>query len=668
LNTGGRPLHLADLRGKIVLLDFWTFCCINCLHVLDEVRPLEEKYADVLVIIGVHSPKFEHEKDPEALAAAVERYEVRHAVLDDPDLEMWRQYTARAWPTLCLIDPEGYLVATVAGEGHAAGLAKMIDSLVETHSARGTLHRGDAPFVPPPPQATDLRFPGKAVVSPGGGFLVSSSAQHQIVELDADFSVVRRIGSGTRGRADGTPALAQFAEPQGLCLLPAPVAESIGYDLVVADTVNHLLRGVRLADGSVSTVAGTGRPWRSAPEGTDALSVDLSSPWDLAWYDGRLIVAMAGIHQLWWFDPIEGTAGVYAGTTVEALRDGPVGEAWMAQPSGLSALAAALPAALPGDLPAALPGDLSAALPGDLPGDGSAAGASGGSAAAPGPDSSAAAPGPDSSAAAASDLSGAPDPLHRAGAEDRLWVADSESSSLRFVAGGALHTAVGQGLFDFGLMDGPAAEALFQHPLGVCALPDGSVLVADTYNNALRRFADGQVSTVATGLAEPSDAVLAPDGTVVVVESAAHRLTRLAPGTLDAFTSGQAGQRYRTERPATRLSAGPVRLEIRFSPPPGQKLDDSFGPSTRLEVSASPPELLVSGAGVTTDLTRELVLSPTVKGGILQVVGQAATCDAHEEHAACHLTRQDWGVPVEIGPDGAATISLALFQHDQPAD
>ncbi len=599
LNTGGRPLHLADLRGKIVLLDFWTFCCVNCLHVLDELRPLEEKYGDVLVTIGVHSPKFEHEKDPEALAAAVERYEVGHPVLDDPDLEMWRQYTARAWPTLCLIDPEGYLVATVAGEGHAAGLAKMIDSLIETHSAKGTLHRGDAPFVPPPPQATDLRFPGKAIVSPNGGFLVSSSAQHQIVELADDFSVVRRIGSGARGRGDGPAGVAAFAEPQGLCLLPAPAAEAVGYDLVVADTVNHLLRGVSLADGSVTTVAGTGRPWRSAPETTEALAVDLSSPWDLAWYDGRVIVAMAGVHQLWWFDPTAGTAGVYAGTTVEALRDGPLAEAWMAQPSGLSA------------------------LPG---GEGAA------------------------------------------GADDRLWVADSESSALRFVAGGALHTSVGQGLFDFGLVDGPATEALFQHPLGVCALPDGSVLVADTYNGALRRFADGQVSTVATGLAEPSDAVLAPDGSVVVVESAAHRLTRLAPGTLAAFTSEGAGQRYRTERPATRLGVGPVRLDVMFSPPPGQKLDDSFGPSTRLEVSASPPELLLSGAGVTTDLSRELVLSSTVRGGVLQVVAQAATCDADVEHAACHLTRQDWGVPVEIGPDGAATISLALFQHDQPAD
>src|SRR5258706_5430489 len=151
LNTGGRELRLADLRGKIVLLDFWTFCCVNCLHVLDELRPLEEKYADVLVIIGVHSPKFEHEKDPSALAAAVERYEVGHPVLDDPELEMWRQYTARAWPTLCLIDPEGYVVATMAGEGHAAGLVRTIDALIEEHTGKGTLHRGDGPFVPPPP-------------------------------------------------------------------------------------------------------------------------------------------------------------------------------------------------------------------------------------------------------------------------------------------------------------------------------------------------------------------------------------------------------------------------------------------------------------------------------------------------------------------------------------
>src|SRR5216117_2511902 len=110
LNTGGQDLSLADLRGRVCVLDFWTFCCINCLHVLDELRPLEEKYADVLVIIGVHSPKFEHEKDPAAVAAAVERYGVAHPVLDDPTMRMWQEYTAKAWPTLVVIDPEGYVV------------------------------------------------------------------------------------------------------------------------------------------------------------------------------------------------------------------------------------------------------------------------------------------------------------------------------------------------------------------------------------------------------------------------------------------------------------------------------------------------------------------------------------------------------------------------------
>src|SRR5690606_31123635 len=166
LNTGGKALTLADLQGRITILDFWTFCCINCLHVIDELRPLEEKYGDVLVVIGVHSPKFAHERDPEALADAVERYGVTHPVLDDPDLHMWQAYTAKAWPTLSVIDPEGYVVATMAGEGHAEGLARLIDELIAVHEAKGTLRRGQGPYVPPPPPDTVLRFPGKAVALP----------------------------------------------------------------------------------------------------------------------------------------------------------------------------------------------------------------------------------------------------------------------------------------------------------------------------------------------------------------------------------------------------------------------------------------------------------------------------------------------------------------------
>ncbi|WDZ87962.1 NHL domain-containing thioredoxin family protein [Micromonospora cathayae] len=590
LNTGGKALTLADLRGRIVILDFWTFCCINCLHVLDELRPLEEKYGDVLVVVGVHSPKFEHEKDPEALAAAVERYGVHHPVLDDPELDMWQQYAAKAWPTLAVVDPEGYVVATMAGEGHAEGLARLIDELIGVHEAKGTLRRGDGPYVPPAEPDTTLRFPGKAVLLDSGNLLVSDSARHSLVELAPDGeTVVRRIGSGTRGNADGPAGTAAFAEPQGLCLLPAHVAELAGYDLVVADTVNHLLRGVRLDSGEVVTVAGTGRQWRSTVDdhAHDARSVDLSSPWDLAWYDDKVIVAMAGIHQLWWFDPTKRTAGMYAGTTVEALRDGPLAEAWLAQPSGLSV---------------------------------------------------------------------SPDGV-------RLWIADSETSAVRYVQNGVLGTAVGQGLFDFGHVDGPADRALLQHPLGVCALPDGSVLIADTYNGAVRRYdpATGLVSTVADGLAEPSDLVLTPAGDVLVVESAAHRLTRLAPGALTAAGANTVdGPRHRTERPPTPVAPGELTLDVIFTPPPGQKLDETFGPSTRLVVSASPPELLLDGAGTTTDLSRRLLVNADVTAGVLQVTAQAATCDVADEHGACHLTRQDWGVPVRVVADAPTRLPLVL--------
>lgn len=593
LNTNGRHLHLADLRGKIVILDFWTFCCINCLHVLDELRAVEEKYADVLVVVGVHSPKFEHEKDPDALAAAVERYGVAHPVLDDPELTTWDRYAARAWPTLAVVDPAGYVVATMAGEGHAVGLARLIDELIEKHEADGSLHRGHGPYVAPPASSTDLRFPGKALPMPDGSILVSSSAQHSLVQLEADAETVRRrIGTGTRGSADGGPDSAQFSEPQGLVALPTDIAEIAGYDIVVADTVNHLLRGLRWSDGTVSTVAGTGRQERSpaGPDAHDARSIDLSSPWDLAWFDDKIIIAMAGDHQLWWFDPVKRTAGVYAGTTVEALRDGPLTDVWMAQPSGLST------------------------------------------------------------------------------AGDRLWIADAESSAIRFVEHGEMHTVAGQGLFDFGLVDGPANDALFQHPLGVGARPDRSVLVADTYNGAVRLISapsatSGRVvSTIATGLAEPSDVVVTADGGAVVVESAAHRLVRLAPSALAAASVNGDAVRMRAERAPTRLRPGPVTLDVLFTPPVGQKLDDSFGPSTRVQVSASPPELLVSGGGVTTDLSRSIVIADGIADGVLQVVAQAATCDAAADYPACYLTRQDWGVPIIVGPDGAENLGLVL--HD----
>jgi hypothetical protein len=228
------------------------------------------------------------------------------------------------------------------------------------------------------------------------------------------------------------------------------------------------------------------------------------------------------------------------------------------------------------------------------------------------------------------------------------------------VRDGEMGTVVGQGLFDFGHADGPAAQALLQHPLGVCALPDGSVLVADTYNGSVRRYdpATATVSTIAMDLAEPSDIVVVGD-TVVVVESGAHRLSPGARGILGGVVLAPA-PRHRTERPPTRLAPGPVRLDIIFAPAPGQKLDESLGPSTRLQVTASPPDLLGAGEGTGTDLSRDLVIAEGVGRGVLQVVAQAATCDGDVEHAACHLTRLDWGVPIVVVPDGARRLPLIL--------
>jgi thiol-disulfide isomerase/thioredoxin len=334
LNTGGQALTLADLRGRIVLLDFWTFACVNCLHVLDELRPLEARFSDVLVTIGVHSPKFVHEAEASAVRDAVERYAVHHAVLDDAQMITWDAYAAKAWPTLVVIDPAGYVVAHLSGEGHANGLAVLIEELIAEHEAAGTLRRGDSPYVPAPEPVSSLLFPGKVIALDDGALLLSDTAHHQLVELEPDLVTERRrFGTGERGLRDGTEP--RFAEPQGLLRLPPEVASRVGYDVVVADSVNHALRGLRLADGDVRTLAGTGEQLRTrVPVGQT--SDLLSTPWDLAWWHDQVVVAMAGSHQLWSFDPLERELKVLAGTTTEGLRDGALDTAFFAQPSGLA--------------------------------------------------------------------------------------------------------------------------------------------------------------------------------------------------------------------------------------------------------------------------------------------------------------------------------------------
>jgi hypothetical protein len=315
----------------------------------------------------------------------------------------------------------------------------------------------------------------------------------------------------------------------------------------------------------------------------------------VAVFGGRVWIAMAGVHQLWTYDPEAGTVQVAAGTTNEGLVDGPGAEAWFAQPSGLAAT------------------------------------------------------------------------------KERLWLADSETSALRWVdPEGAVHTAVGTGLFDFGHRDGAADQALLQHPLGVTALPDGSVAVSDTYNHALRRYdpATGEVTTLATDLREPSDAVVVGED-IVVVESARHRLTRLRLPEEAVRVDAVA---HRTQRAATEVAPGALRLDVIFQAPAGQKLDTRYGPSTRLLVSSTPPELLRAGEGAGTDLARTLELDSSISEGVLHVSAMAASCDTPSdsgsaagpanEYPACHVHQQDWGVPVRVTEGGADRLPLVLAGMD----
>ncbi|WP_370932962.1 thioredoxin-like domain-containing protein [Amycolatopsis sp. cg13] len=587
LNTGGRRLTLAELRGRVVLLDFWTSGCINCLHVLDELRPLEQEFADVLVTVGVHSPKFSREGERTSIEAAVRRYEVHHPVVNDPKMELWSQYAVRAWPTLVVVDPEGYVVHVAAGEGHGEALRRVIADLVAKHEAKGTLRRGGSPYVPVEEQRTELRFPSKAVVTAGGRVLVADTGHHSIVEFASDGeTVIRRFGSGVRGTQDGPFDLAQFAEPAGIALLPNEVAERAGYHAIVADTAGHRLRGLDLNTGEVKTVAGTGKQWRDGTDTGKALDIDLTSPWDVTWWapSGGVVVAMAGNHTLSVFDPASGTIRRFAGTTVEGLRDGDVHEAFFAQPSGFAV-------------------------------DG-----------------------------------------------QKLWFVDAETSALRWIepAGEsfAVHTAVGTDLFTFGHADGPSDQALLQHPLGLAVLSDGRVAIADTYNGAIRRYDPftRDVTTLATGFAEPQGLVR-HDGELYVVESAGNRVTPLGG---NGQATAVAGKRQAVQRPPTVLTPGEVEFSVVFTPPPGEKLDERYGPSTRLEITASPPELLADGAGVGTDLVRRIKFAEGATEGVLQVVAQAASCDDGGEHPACRITRQDWGVPVRFESGGGKALSLMM--------
>jgi thiol-disulfide isomerase/thioredoxin len=330
LNVSG-PIELKDLRGKIVLLDFWTYCCINCMHILPDLKYLEHKYSRELVVIGVHSAKFANEKESENIRRAIVRYEIEHPVLNDSDLAVWTRTGVNSWPTLALIDPEGKLVRAFSGEGHRAALDADIAKLVAYHEGNGTLDR--APLALGLERhkmaATPLRFPGKVQADEASSRLFIADSNHnRIVIATLAGKLLDVAGNGAVGEKNGLFASATFHHPQGMALA--------GDKLYVADTENHLIRVLDLRHKRVSTLAGTGR--QAAGRGVDGplRETALNSPWDLLIVNRMLYVAMAGAHQIW-VHPLGGDSiQVFAGSGREDVLDGPRDEADFAQPSGLA--------------------------------------------------------------------------------------------------------------------------------------------------------------------------------------------------------------------------------------------------------------------------------------------------------------------------------------------
>jgi DNA-binding beta-propeller fold protein YncE len=417
-----KPLSLKELRGRFVLLDFWTFCCINCMHVLPELKKLEHAYPNELVVVGVHSAKFEGEQSTENIREAALRYEIEHPVVNDAKMAIWQRYGARSWPTLVLIDPEGQVVWAANGERSADEIKKVIELGLPFYRAQGLLRPAPRPTLVESGNAaaTALRFPGKVFADGNGGrIFVADSNHNRIVVCTLDGKLLDVVGSGTIGRADGAFAACSFHHPQGMAL--------VGDVLYVADTENHLLRKVELKAKTVKTIAGTGsmgHAWQEIDSTTETkrttLTTSLSNPWAL-WAQGAdLYIAMAGMHQIWKMPLDESGIAAYAGSGRENITDGALlssapydaGSAAFAQPSGLTSDGKQLFVA-------------------------------------------------DSE-----------------GSTVRTVPFDAKGTVQTLV--GLTGT-----LFDFGDVDGTGQNVRLQHPLGV-AWADGKLYIADTYNNRIK--------------------------------------------------------------------------------------------------------------------------------------------------------------------------------------
>lgn len=321
------PLKLADQQGKVVLLDFWTYSCINCMHNLPDLQYLETKYHNSLTVIGIHSPKFPNEHIAENIQKAINRYDIRHPVANDPGMKLWQHYGIKSWPSIIYIDPDGSIVGILRGEGRRKQLDMMIQKSLESADKAGIRKYSEIPNNIQPEPESVLNFPGKILATPEYLY-ISDSGHNKVLVTNHQGRILRSYGSGARALLDGTGEETAFNNPQGLVLTDEY--------LYVADTGNHAIRRINLRNRDVATIAGTGKQGRHSEKLYDTpAETPLNSPWDLTHRNGILFIAMAGSHQIWRLDLNQNTIGGYAGNGGENIIDGDASESCFAQPSGL---------------------------------------------------------------------------------------------------------------------------------------------------------------------------------------------------------------------------------------------------------------------------------------------------------------------------------------------
>ncbi len=609
LNT--KPLSINDLRGQVVLIDFWTYCCINCMHVLPELAKVEEAFkGQPLVVLGVHSAKFKAERDPARIQEAMARYHIRHPVAVDSEMKIWEAYAVNSWPTLVLVRPNGRIAAVWPGENNASTLKRAIEQVMSEARKDNTLaNKAKIVLQAPERDLNRLSFPGKLATFADGRVVIADSGNHRLLIVDSKGQVLERIGSTYPMLKDGSFDKASFNDPQGIAIDPTQKT------LYVADTKNHAIRKVDLNKKEVSTIAGTGDLGHSPLrfEWREARATILRSPWDLtlAADANTLYVAMAGSHQIAELDLSTLKIKALAGTGEENIRDGAFDEAAFAQPSGLSLNQRMLYVA-DSETSSVRRLDLQSHQVQTLVGSG----------------------------------------LFDFGDQDGALGAARLQHPLHVLADARQKPLCGS--------NGQASTKRSCYP---------SVLVADTYNSKIKRLNEDSIRTVFAGtshttgqglrLREPGGMAFAADGALLIANTGLGSVVRVDPH--DMTKAGVLIDRLDQSAQVNQGAMAPTRpITYAFVAPAGHEFSE--GSPYELTLSDGTKRVLASSSGeANAGLRLVITLSIPKKlaplgAGVL--VLDAVVCDA-KDHAYCKPFKQSFKVPAPNENAGPLEFKLA---------